>query len=118
MKMTSVLVKRADRRIAEPPLTSVIKVRNERHDAQIIDLCRKGLRFKSETQYRNGDTLKFGLQNVEDSPPLSLSIKAKVINSYGRDDEGLYEYGVKFTKLSYWYEINCIHNYIYSNQKA
>jgi len=116
-KMAKVLVKRSDKRIIEPQINSVIRDKVNCHDVQIIDLSRKGLRFRSKDQYKSGDKLKFELQSVDDSSTLSLSIRAKVINSYGIDADDMYEYGVKFFRLLYWYEMNCIHNYIYSRGK-
>jgi hypothetical protein len=57
------------------------------------------------------------LQSIDEESALSLNIKARVINDYGRNSEGMYEYGVRFFRLLYWYEINSIHNYIYSRAK-
>ena len=116
--MAKVLVKRSDKRIIQPQINSVIKDKVDCHDVHIIDLSRKGLRFQSKDQYKKGDKLKFELQSIDDNSTLSLSIRAKVINDYGDAADGLHEYGVKFFRLLYWYEINCIHNYIYSKTKA
>ena len=112
--MAKVLVKRSDKRIVEPSINSIIKDKVKSHDVHIIDLSRKGLRFKSEDHYNIGDKLKFELQSTDSNSSLSLSIRAKVINDYGSNADGINEYGVKFFRLLYWYEINCIHNYIYS----
>ena len=116
--MAKVLVKRSDKRIVEPQISSVIKTKVDCHDVHIIDLSRQGLRFKSTDQYKKGDRLKFELQSVDDNATLSLTIRARVINDYGKKEDGLYEYGVKFFRLLYLYEMNCIHNYIYSMRKA
>ena len=117
-KMTRVLVKRSDKRIKEPQITSIIRDKAEAHDIHVLDLSRKGLRFSTKDQHEKGEKLKFELQGIDVKSALSLNIKAKVINDYGRNKEGLYEYGVKFFRLQYWYEINCIHNYIYSRTKG
>jgi len=116
--MAKVLVRRSDKRIIDPQISSVIKNKVDCLDACIIDLSRKGLRFKSKDQYKKGDKLKFELQSVDDSSALSLSIGAKVVNDYGASADGMYEYGVRFSRLLYWYEMNCIHNYIYSREKC
>jgi len=115
--MAKVLVKRSDKRIIEPQLNSVIKDKVESRDVHILDLSRKGLRFRSGDQYKKGDKLKFEMQSVDGNSVLSLSIKAKIINEYGSKADKTFEYGVKFYRLLYWYEMNCIHNYIYSQNK-
>jgi len=112
--MAGVLVKRSDKRIVEPQISSVLRIKKENHEVHIIDLSRKGLRFGSKEQYKKGDKLKFLLQSTDDGSDLFLTIQAKVINVYGSKADGIYEYGVSFLRLRYWYEINCIHNYIYS----
>jgi len=115
--MTKVLVKRSDKRITEPKIESVIRDKAKSYDVQVLDLSRKGLRFRSKDQHIKGDKLKFELRSIDDLAALSLSIKARLINDYGRNADGMYEYGVKFFRIPYWYEINCIHNYIYSHAK-
>ena len=112
--MAGVLVKRSDKRIVEPQINSVLIIKKENRDVQIIDLSRKGLRFGSEEQYKKGDKLKFALQSIDDNSELSLTIQARIINDYGSRTDGIYEYGVIFSRFRYWYEVNCIHNYIYS----
>jgi len=116
--MAKVLVRRSDKRIIDPRIVSIIKDRVDCYDVNILDISRKGLRFRSKDQYNKGDKLKFELQSTDDTSTLSLSIRAKVINDYGISSDGMYEYGVKFFRLLYWYEINCIHNYIYSRGKS
>jgi len=112
--MVKVLVRRSDKRIADPQINSVIIDKTECHDVHIINLSRKGLRFRSKVQHNTGDRLKFELQSIDDTTSLSLSIGAKVINDYGKNSDEMYEYGVRFFRLLYWYEMNCIHNYVYS----
>jgi len=116
--MAKVLVKRSDKRIVDPQINSVVKNKIDCHDVEILDLSRKGLRFKSTAQYKRGDKLKFELQSVDDNSSLSLSIRAKVINEYASNTDSMHEYGVRFFRLLYWYEMNCIHNYIYSKEKG
>jgi hypothetical protein len=115
--MSKVLVKRSDKRIIEPQINSVIKDRIECHDAQILDLSRMGLRFRSKDQFKKGDNLKFEMQSINGDPALSLKIGAKVINVYESKTDGMFEYGVRFFRLLYWYEMNCIHNYVHSTGK-
>jgi len=112
--MAGVLVKRSDKRIVEPQINSVVRIKKENHDVQILDLSRKGLRFGSKVQYKRGDRLKFVLQSSDDNSDLCLTIKARVINNYGSRADGVFEYGVSFSRVRYWYEVNCIHDYIYS----
>ena len=116
--MAKILVKRSDKRIVEPQINSVIKNRVECQDVHLLDLSRKGLRFRTLEQFKKGDRLKFELQSVDDSSSLSLCVRARIINDYGINGDGMHEYGVKFFRLLYWYEMNCIHNYIYTRGKS
>ena len=119
--MARVLVKRSDKRVIEPQISCVVSDKVKCYDVQILDLSRKGLRFRSKEQFKTGVKLKFDLQSNDDkdiSSALSFNIKAKVINDYGCNNEGQYEYGVRFFRVLYLYEMNCIHNYIYSRGKS
>ena len=115
--MAAVLVKRSDKRVVEPQIESVIIDKNGCHDVHISDLSRKGLRFGSNEQYKIGEKLKFKMQSTDDKADLSIIIKAKVINDYGSKADGMHEYGVTFIRFFYWYEMNCIHSYVYSRGK-
>ena len=106
--------RRADKRLSDPPVTSKVQQSSESFlDVDIINLSRKGLRFRSSTRYKTGDKLRFELSSIDKAASLSLSIRATVVNDYGSITEGQYEYGVMFFRLLYWYEMNCIHDYVY-----
>jgi len=115
--MSKVLVKRSDKRIAELQINSVVRDKAESREVRVLDLSCKGLRFRSSDQFSKGDKLKFEMQSIDDDPALSLSIRGRIINEYGSIVEGTFEYGVRFLRLRYWYEMNCIHNYVYSKDK-
>ena len=111
---TNNMARRTDKRLSDPPVMSQISHNKERFlDVDIINLSRKGLRFRSASQYSIGEKLRFELSSTDKNASLSLSIRAKVINDYGSKGNGLYEYGVRFFRLLYWYEMNCIHDYVY-----
>ena len=112
--MIDMLARRSDKRIDDPRIISVIRNKELSHDADIVNISRKGLRFRSNGQFYKGDKLRFDLKSVDSDAALSLSIKAKVINDYGKTNEHTFEYGVRFLRLQYWYEMNCIHDYVYS----
>ena len=108
------MARRADRRLADPPVDSVIRTKDNHHDVGIINLSRRGLRFRSKNRYKAGDKLWFELRSSDANSELSLSIRGKIVNEYGGESDSLHEYGVRFFRLLYWYEMNCIHNYVYS----
>jgi hypothetical protein len=110
--------RRADKRLADPPVSSKVQFSKERFlDVDIINLSRRGLRFRSASKRAIGDKLLFELHSTDKNASLSLSIRAKVINDYGSKAEGQHEYGVRFYRLLYWYEMNCIHDYVYHYDK-
>ena len=111
------MARRSDLRISDPHVSSKISSKERRLDVQIVNLSRRGLRFKSNTVYKLGDKLRFELNSSDENSNLSLSIRAKIINDYGSKDEGVYDYGVRFFRLLYWYEMNCIHDYVYQCEK-
>jgi len=111
------MARRSDKRLSDPQVSSKIKDKESTLDVDILNLSRKGLRFRSAAQYKAGDKLRFELSSTGEKSDLSLSIKAKVVNDYGSSSEGLHEYGVRFYRLLYWYEMNCIHDYVYQFEK-
>ena len=112
------MARRADKRLSDPQITSKIKHKKENLDVDVINPSRRGLRFKSGTEYKVGEKLKFELSSSDEVSNLSLNIKAKVVNDYGNKVDGVYEYGVRFYRLLYWYEMNCIHDYVYQREKV
>ena len=107
---------RADKRLYfNPSITAVIRSGEKTTEIFLTDICRSGLRFKTEELYKKGDKLLFELKSDANNL-LPGKIKAKVINEYGNTEDGRNQYGVRFFRISYWYEKNCIHNYVYSEQ--
>lgn len=107
------MARRSDKRLSNPEITSKIKRKDTLIDVDIINISRRGLRFKSGSEFKVGEKLKFELGSIGGDSNLSLRIKAKVVNNYGNKTEGVYEYGVRFIRLLYWYEMNRIHDYVY-----
>ena len=108
------MIARSDKRLYfKPSIHAVIKNEEKSTDVLLINISRTGLGFQSEGQYKKGDKLLFELKS-DDNNLLPKRIKAKVINEYGSTEDGRYEYGVKFFRIAYWYEKNCIHTYVYS----
>jgi len=98
-----------------PHLAAVMKSKEQSFDVTIIDISRNGLRFRSKNQFDKGDKLMFELNSDDSTKDLSISIKAKLVNVYGDQPEGFYDYGVKFLRFHYWYEMNRIHDYVYTH---
>jgi len=108
--------KRADRRLFfESPMNAVIKIKDKCDDALITNLSCTGLCFDSKEQYKKGDKVTIELQ-VGDTTDLPRSIKAKILNEYKKTEDDKHSYGVRFFRLSYWYERNRIHSYIYAKK--
>ena len=108
------LSRRADKRICfEPPVKAVIRTKDQVVDVLIADISCSGLRFYSKERWVKGKRLLFELIN-DDNIELPGKIKAKVNNDYGQAENGQYVYSVKFYRLSYWYERNRIHAFVYS----
>jgi len=111
------LSRRADKRISfEPPINAVIKAKDQIVDAVLTDISRSGLRFHSKEQYKKGNKVLFEIQS-DDKVDLPGKIKATIRNEYGNTEDGRYIYGVRFFRVSYWYERNRIHAYVYSERK-
>jgi len=108
------MARRSDKRASNPPIKAIIEGKDQGHDVYVLDISRKGLRFSSSDQYQIGDKLTFGFSKGDSDISLSLSIKGKVVNDYGPGTGDMYEYGVKFSSLLHWYEMNCIHDFVYA----
>ena len=111
------LSRRADKRICfEPPINALIKAKDHIADAVLTDISCSGLRFYSKEQYTKGKKVLFEIQS-DKKVELPGKIKAKIKNEYGTTEDGKYIYGAKFFRISYWYERNRIHAYVYSENK-
>jgi len=107
---------RSDKRLYfKPTIAAVIRNGNKTDKVTLTNISRTGLGFQTEELYYKGDKLLIELKRDEKNL-LPKKIKAKVINEYGLTEYGQREYGVRFFRISYWYEKNCIHNYVYSQQ--
>jgi len=109
------VARRADKRIADPKVASEAKVKKTPHNIEILNISRGGLRFKSNEEFEKNDVLWFDLRSTDAHTDLSLSIRGKVVNLYGKNETDSYEYGVKFFHILHWYEMNCIHNFVHGN---
>jgi len=109
--------KRADKRLNNPPVSSVIKDKDNSYHVDILNISRRGLRFRSSVQHTKGDKILFGFSKGDDELSLSMNIRGKIVNDYPSKIENAYEYGVKFSSLLHWYEMSLIHNFVYALSK-
>jgi len=109
--------RRTDRRVVNPQLESVVRVSDQCLAVKIVDICRKGLRFKSKERYKPGAKLRFELESSNPAADLSLIIRGKVLYEYENAADNTYEYGVRFSRILNWYEMYRIHDFIYSYEK-
>jgi len=110
------MARRSDKRLENPPVEAVVIEKEESHEAEIVNLCRVGLRFKSDVQCNKGDKLSFELRSVGDAPTLSVNIKGRVVNDYGDGSDGVYERGVRFYSMQ-WHDMNMLHDFVYACEK-
>jgi len=111
------LSRRADKRICfEPPINAVMRTNDQVADVVLTDISCSGLRFFSKEQYKKDTKVLFEIQG-SDKVKLPDKIKAKIKNEYGNTEDGQYIYGAKFFRVSYWYERNRIHAFVYSERK-
>jgi len=111
--MVNKMAKRSDKRLIDPQIKSVVRTKDQSQEVAIVNICRTGLRFRTNLKFNKGDKLWFELRSSDENTALSLSIKGRVMNDYGQKND-MYDYGVKFFRVLYWYEMNCIHNFVYS----
>jgi len=109
--------RRTDRRVVNPKLESVVRISDQCLTVKIVDICRKGLRFRSKARYEKGDRLRIELKSSDSAADLSISIRAKIINEYENTTDNTYDYGVRFSRILNWYEMYRIHDFIYSYEK-
>ena len=106
--------RRSDKRLNNPRVKSRIKQNERRLDADVLNICRRGLRFRSKEKFQNGDIVKIELSSEDEKVSLNLVIKGKIVNDYGKVTEDKHEYGVKFSRFLYWHEMNSIHDFVHS----
>ena len=92
-RMFGVISKRADTRLSEPNLSTVVRCKKSKQEVELLNISSIGLRFKSNESYEMGEKLWFDIRSNEEKPLLSLSIKGKIINDYGKSDDNLHSYG-------------------------
>ena len=110
--------KRADKRVNNPPIVSVVRSGENSHNVNILNISRKGLRFRSGVEYNKGDKMTFDFSKGDADVSLSLSIRGKIVNEYGATaNADTYEYGVKFFSLLHWHEMSIIHSFVYAISK-
>ena len=116
-RMLGIVSRRADTRLSGPKLSAVVRTKEQSHNAEVVNISSRGLRFKSETLHEVGETLWFDIQSTDDAHPLKLSIKGKIVNDYVSIEENQCSYGVKFRKFRYMNEIEQLHTYVYTLKK-
>jgi len=116
-RMLGIVSRRADTRLSGPKLSVVIRSKERSHDAEVVNISSRGLRFKSETLHEIGEKLWFDLKSTDEKHPLSLSIKGKIVNDYVSSDDNQCSYGVKFNRFRYMNEIEQLHTYVYTIKK-
>ena len=116
-RMLGIISRRADTRLAGPKLSAVIRSKDKSHDAEVVNISSRGLRFKSGSLHEIGEKLWFDIQSTDEEHPLSLSIKGKIVNDYVNSEDNQCSYGVKFHTFRYMNEIEQLHNYVYTIKK-
>ena len=116
-RMLGIVSRRADTRLSGPKLSAIIRTKDQSHNAEVVNISSRGLRFKSETLHEVGEKLWFDIQSTDDTHPLKLSIKGKIVNDYVSSEDKQCSYGVKFNKFRYMNEIEQLHTYVYTLKK-
>ena len=106
--------RRSDKRVDNPCMDAVVKFDDKSSPAEIKNISRVGLRFRSQEKYNKGDKLLFELRCCELNDNVPVTLKGKVQNEYPSGDPGTNEYGIKFCRPSQWHDMNIIHNYVYT----
>jgi len=114
--MITNMARRSDKRLECPPVEAVVWDKEESRGTEIANICRLGLRFRSEEQYEKGHRLMFEINGNKDSPRLVIKVRGKIANSYGKGTTGKYEYGVRFSSMQ-WHERNMLHEFVYAVEK-
>jgi len=114
--MITNMARRSDKRLECPPVEAVLWDQEESRGTEIANLCRLGLRFRSEEQYEKGHRLLFEINGKKDGPRLVIKVRGKIANLYGKGEDGKHEYGVRFSSMQ-WHEMNMIHDFVYAVEK-
>ena len=111
------LSRRANKRICfTTPVNAVIRTKDQCFNVLITDISSSGLGFHSKEYIIKGKKVLFELQ-IDENMELPRKIMAKLKNKYGNTENGHHIYGARFYRMSYWYERNRIHAFIYSELK-
>jgi len=109
--------RRANKRICfTTPVNAVIRTKDQCFNVLITDISSSGLGFHSKEYIIKGKKVLFELQ-IDENMELPRKIMAKLKNKYGNTENGHHIYGARFYRMSYWYERNRIHAFIYSELK-
>ena len=107
--------KRADTRLSQPDMKAVVRCKKQKQDALLLNISSYGVRFKTEAVYKTGEKLWFDITSNDEKPLLSVSIKGKIINDYGRSNDNLNDYGAKFYSFRFINERESIHHYVHTH---
>ena len=110
------MARRSDKRLECPPVGVVVIDKEERKEAELVNLCRVGLRFKSGKEHKKGDKLSFELRGAKGAPNLSVNITGRVVNEYKDEASGALQYGVRFYSMQ-WHDMNMLHDFVYACEK-
>jgi len=72
------------------------------------------MRFATDQNVSKGDRLHFKFNIFDEKTSMDIVIKTKVINVYEID--GSYQYGVKYYRFFYWYELYIIEKLIIAGE--
>ena len=115
--MITNMARRSDKRVDHPKLEAVVKSKGKSHKVEVLNICRVGLRFRSDKPYKKNVKLHFELRSSSVNSNLAIRIKGRIVNEYVSRVKEAHEYGVRFLPFLQWYEKNIIHNYVHSIDK-
>jgi len=117
-RMFGVVSKRATTRLSGTELSAAVRCKKQRQEVELLNICSRGLRFKSFDNFEVGEKLWFDIWSNEEKPLLSLSIKGKIINTYEGSENDKHEYGVRFFRFRFMNEAERIHYYVHTHVKV
>ena len=106
--------RRSDKRVENPQMSATVSFEEKSHSAEVKNISRVGLRFKTTVEFKMGDKLQFELRCCELNDNVPVTLKGKVVNIYANEAPDAHEYGVKFCRPAQWHDMNMIHNFVYT----
>ena len=110
---------RADKRIINPQIRAEIVDEESGREVKVIDISRKGMRFCVGDAFEPGHKLWFRLHiNDDNGADYAVRVRVKIKNNFGKKDQDLYHYGVRFISVSSWYATSCLEKHVIYKKKA